>query len=246
VRGYILINEGSDADVTRDRMITLAGELAIQQTELAAWWQRVPLQVLQADSEAAAPTEDGWTLAKVIDELDDKKALAYHTTNALGRPLILIGAQILKANAPRGTDWVLGPDSLATAAGHELLETAINPYLSFWSPLDATTWIPEEVGDPVQGDSYLRTPNSGVYLSNFVGPRYFSYGAGPYDRMGLVRVPREIRPGGYQTRLVGGPGGASNDVFGAAPHAGGMPLWKREAKACAGSRHSLLLARAAA
>lgn len=236
MRGFVLINESGDPDLTRERVLAIAAANAAHQIELAAWWQRTPLEVRVADAEATAPQEDGWTLAKIVPALDDPDALAYHTTTEGGRPLILIGAGIVRRNAPRGADWIAGPDSLATATSHELAETAVNPYVGFYAPLDRARWIPLEVCDPVQGDAYEPTP--GVFCSNFVGPRYFSDSAGPFDRMGLVAVARSIRPGGYQEQLTGGPGGLSQSVFGALPHEGGMAEWKRRAKARPGSRRS--------
>lgn len=244
MKGFVLINEGTDPTLTRDRVIAAAGVFARQQVELAQWWQRNPLSVLQADTEAAAPQEDGWTLVKSVDTLDDADALAEHTVTAQGRPLILVGLHIIRANAPAGSDWIAGPDSWTTAASHELCETPMNPYVDFYSPFDANTWIPLECCDPVQGDSYELDAGSGIYVSNFVGPRYFSDSAGPYDRMGLVKSPREIRPGGYLQKLVGGPAGSSSAVFGALPHEGGMPEWKRVAKAKAGTRFAAIAAKA--
>lgn len=237
MKGYVLINETTGfPDITREKLLALTAALAAQQIEEAAWWQRTPLQVIYADSEAAAPQEDGWTLMKAINVLDDPDALAYHT-EVNGRPLILIGAQIVQANAPAGSDWVLGPESFGTAASHEGLETTCNPYVSFYAPFDGQTWVPLEVADPTEGDSY-QIGGSGPYLSNFVGPRWFSDGPGPYDRMGLITRPREVRQNGYVQKLTGGPSGASTTFWGAA-----YPAWKQIAKQKPGTRHSKIAAR---
>jgi len=239
MKGYVLIDEtgGKFPDLTREKLLTLAAALAAQQVELAAWWQRTELTVIHADSEAAAPQDDGWTFMKAVPVLDDPDALAYHT-EINGRPLILMGAQIIQANTPAGSDWVLGPSSFATATSHEGCETTCNPYVDFYAPWDGDTWVPLEVCDPTEGDTY-KDAARGVYLSNFVGPRWFSDGPGPYDRMGVMRGPREVRAAGYVQKLIGGPAGASSTFWGAA-----YPAWKRIAKRKAGTRHAMIAARA--
>jgi len=237
MKGFCLINESTDPAFPTAKVLAMVPEFQAQQIELAAAWQRLVTQVMQADSEAAAPQDDEWVLTKFVDTLDDPDALAYHTTTTGGRPLILIGVQVIKKNAAAGSDWVLGPDGVSTAASHELAEADINPYCSFYAPLDASTWIPMEVCDPTQGDTYQRVAGA-PYVANFVTPRYYSEGAGPYDRMGVVTAPRQIRPGGYQQELVGGPNGTSNAVFGER-----LPAWKRKALFCKGSRFATLHAR---
>lgn len=244
MKGIVLINETTGfPDITREKCLAMAAAHADQHVELAAWWQRTPLEVLYADSEAAAPQEEGWTLAKIVNVLSDKDALAEHTTLPNGRPVILIGAQIIQANAPAGSDWVLGPDSVSTAASHENVETAINPYVGFYSPFDADRWTAVEVADPGQGSSYKHEA-SGAYRSNFVGPRWYSDGAGPYDRMGLMTAAREVLPGGYVQLFTGGPSGTSSILWGADVRAGGMAQWKRDAKMKAGTRFAALAAKA--
>jgi hypothetical protein len=240
MRGFVLVNESSDAAVTKDVVTKMGALLARQQIELADAWQRLPLEVLEADTEASAPTDPGWVLVKLVDTLPDANALAYHTTLADGRPAVLVGVQIVKSNAPEGSNWLTGPDSLLTATSHELCECAVNPYCEDYWPLDSVTWIPKEVCDPVQGDSYELDKGSGLFVSNFVGPRYFSSSAGPYDRMQLVTAPGQLRPGGYQSRSNGNPSSPATNVFGARVEDGGMAEWKRKAKACAGSRASRL------
>lgn len=242
MRTYVMINESSESLIPRDHFLVMTGLLARQQVEVADWWQRMPMSVLEADGEAAAPKDDGCILVKAVDTLSDPNALAEHTT-VNGRPVVLIGVQIIKSNAPSGSDWITGPDSFLTAASHELCETLVNPYCEDYWPLDGVTWIPKEVCDPVQGDSYELDKGSGLFLSNFVGPRYFSSGAGPYDRMGLVTAPGQLRPGGYQSRSNGNPSSPSTNVFGAEAHLGGMAEWKRRAKACKGTRSSRVAVR---
>lgn len=55
--------------------------------------------------------------------------------------------------------------------------------------------------DRTQGDVYDR---EGVDVSNFLGPRAFRDGDGPYDHLGLLVEPWEVRPAGYAIRRTNG------------------------------------------
>jgi hypothetical protein len=235
MKTFVLVNESTDPAITSDVVVAMAGTMAKQQVRLASYWQRNPMGVAMADTEAAVPADPEIVLAKFVDVLTDKQSLAYHTNTPDGRPLILIGVQIVKTNVATGADWINGPDSLLTATSHELIETFVDPYCDWWWDMDGATEIPLEAADVVQGDSYEE--DKGLFVQNFVGPRYFSgLGTGPYDAMGLVMRPGEVRMGGYQIRRVGGPGGARSNFFGALAHEGGMPEWKRIAKGLPGTR----------
>lgn len=237
MRGYALVNETGVSAFTPDLMREAARVLAVQRVELADWWERRPLPVSVADSIASVPIDPGIVIVHTLMTLDDPEALAYHTKDQHGRKIIRVGWGIIKANG--GT--LTGPNSWLTAASHELCETDVDPDCGDMIDLpDGSAEIPKEVCDPVQGDSYESEPGSGLYLSNFVGPRWFNDGSdGPYDQMGMCTRTFELRPGGYLSKRVGGPGGAWNDVFGAHPAAGGMPQWQRDAKLRAGTRHQL-------
>jgi hypothetical protein len=152
-------------------------------------------------------------------------ALAYHTTDARGRPKLVIGWGVVKSNG--GTPYT-GALSLSATLSHEVLETIIDPYVNFWADLDADHEVALEVCDPVEGDSY---EIDGVAVSNFVGPRWFSDGKGPYDFMGRLTAPRTMSPGGYMVLRKGGPSGSTSQVYG-----NEMPNWKRTLKAKYGRR----------
>jgi hypothetical protein len=101
-----------------------------------------------------------------------------------------------------------------------------DPYVNWWAD---TNMVGEqeclELCDRVQADSY---EIEGVSVSNFLGPRAFRKGDGPYDLMRLLTDPWEIRSGGYCIRRKGA------DVY--PVWSSGFPAWLRELKMHEGSR----------
>ena len=98
---------------------------------------------------------------------------------------------------------VLADAETSITMSHELPEESVNPFLTTWVRMPDGREVAMEICDPVQGDTYTEparygTKTAGVLVSNYVLPSYFQInGKPPYDRMGLVRRPFEIRPGGY-------------------------------------------------
>lgn len=121
--------------------------------------------------------------------------IAYHTVDALGRPLCLI------SYVAAGSDWV-------SAMSHELCEARVNARVNMQSPPapDGTTWD-LEVCDPVQGTDYAI---NGVMVANFVGPSFFALpgATGPLDANRATQQAFHELPGGYHDGSVG-------QVFGA-------------------------------
>ena len=232
MKGYALLSTSTDANITKALRQQMASAFVKHAAQVGFAWQRTPLDVIVCDSLAAVP--EGYVPSTIQDQLDDPQALAYHSVDAQGRPYILIGWGIVKAN---GGQLLTGPDSLSSTIGHEHDEAEIDPYCDDWWDLpDGTGEIPKEVCDSVQGDVYTL---DGVAVPNFLWPRYFSAEDGQLDQLGLVTVHGGLRPGGYFSVRTGGPAGTSANRFGAEAHAGGMPLWLRDAKARSGSRGSI-------
>jgi hypothetical protein len=103
---------------------------------------------------------------------------------------------------------------------HEVLEILGDPYITWWADGNDGRQYALEVCDPVEGDAYVI---DGVSVSNFVGPRYFSAGPGPYDWMRKLSAPFSMSPGGYL--IVRSPGGEPSQIFGAE-----FPAWRRPLK----------------
>jgi hypothetical protein len=199
--------------------------LAVQiERDLAGWWEVQPVPIRLFASEKGMPSD--YLRCVIKDEIPEAPdALAYHTTDDRGRPKLVIGWKAIKYG---GGLVSTGPESLSATLSHEILETIIDPYVNFWADLDADHEVALEVCDPVEGDSY---EIDDVAVSNFVGPRWFSDGDGPYDFMGRLTKPRTMSPGGYMVLRKGGPAGTTKQVYGAV-----MPNWKRTLKAKYGRR----------
>ncbi len=129
-----------------------------------------------------------------------------------------------------------GPLAVSATLSHEVLETIGDPYINWWADTPDGDEEAIELCDRVEGDAYAI---GNVSVSNFLGPRAFSMGAGPYDRLGLLANAWDMTAGGYKIRRQGGPSGTVTQVFGAK-----MPAWKR-ALVKASRRHQRRLRRAA-
>jgi len=90
---------------------------------------------------------------------------------------------------------------ISVTTSHELIEMAINPFITRLSDVIAGWWYAMEGCDPVEAD--LDGPiKMGFRLSNFVLQSYFVPGSsGPWDFMRLLTGPCPTRrPGGYVLR----------------------------------------------
>jgi hypothetical protein len=161
--------------------------------DVCAAWGLPPYAVSLYANLDALPVDDT-VPCLFMDSLDDPEAAAYHT--AIGnRPVI---------------DCLVGdPAGYLT---HELAETLVDPTCDAWIPMPDGRMMAKEISDPTQGDSY---EINGIKVSNFVFGSYFDpEGKAPFDKMGLITKPFEIRPGGYAVLIDEG---NEVEVFGQVP-----------------------------
>lgn len=183
-----IINESSLPDsVIQSWMAALQAQ--IEQDFKPAWGFGADLHFVP---KGGKPTPGHWWLG-VFDNSDQAGALGYHDLTSEGLPF----GKVFQA-----TDKQYGEDSVVTSS-HELLEMLVDPYINlvamFQSSNTAGTLVAYEVGDPTQGDTYVK---NGLHVSNFVLPPYFEPGphapGTKYDFLGLVTGTfPAIRPGGY-------------------------------------------------
>lgn len=170
--------------------------------DYAPMWQGGEVEVFATDSPEGLD-QDVCPLL-VMDSPDQTGALGYHSTFQ-GRPFSKVFAGPIKQ---AGGTLFSDPSSLSVTLSHEVLETIQDPYANFWVDVDANTQEALEIADRVQGDGYQI---DSIFVSDFLGPRAFSHGAGPYDFMNLLKSPFEIRSTGYAIRRVAG---VVHNIFG--------------------------------
>lgn len=174
-----------------------------------------PLLGLHVPTFASKATKSAVTLL-IVDNPDVAGALGYHDVdpqgNAYGR--VFVDPVLDNGGSALGDK---GDPSLAVSAvlSHEVLEWWVDPFCQLWADA-GTKSVAYEVGDPVQGDSYMV---NGVSVSNFVTPAWFNPKAehGPYDAMGKVSKPFTLTPGGYWIEMADG---KVKQVFAEDRHAG--------------------------
>ena len=129
----------------------------------------------------AQPLPGAWTIG-LFEDSDQPAALGYHDL-VNGLPLAKV---FPKLDAQDGAN-------LSTTISHELLEMLADP----WLTLAAQTpngFAAYEACDPVERDEY---DIDGIKVSNFVTPFWYVGGSVILDLLGLCKVEREVRPGGY-------------------------------------------------
>jgi hypothetical protein len=174
-----------------------------QAKEFAEAWKEWGVEytpVVLYDTENGLPTASGEIrLLTIQDVLDAPGALGYHD-DELG----VIFARILAENN-------------AESGPHEVCEEEGDPTCNGWSPMGDGREVAKEACDPVEGDSYSQEATVGedtieVPVSNYVLPSWFDpNGKYPYDRMGKLKAPLTMTPGGYM--IVRDATGDVTDVF---------------------------------
>ena len=180
----------------------LAEACRIQLLEFCAAWNLDPWAVAPYASAADLPASDVF-IFEYVDKLDVDGALAYHSVDALGRPY----GRMLPPSDPLD----------ATDLSHEILETMGDPTADRWVKRPDGSEVAVEVCDPVQGDAYevaatVLGETRKIKVSNYVLPPFFDpAGVAPFDRLGNVRAPFGMSPGGYEAVLD--MSGNEHDVF---------------------------------
>ncbi|HYM68824.1 MAG TPA: hypothetical protein VEZ44_04450 [bacterium] len=177
---------------------------------------------------------------------DAPGAIAYHSTDGNGMPLLFDGITL--------SDSLIGPgNSLAVAVSHELLETARDEGTNDWLDDGQGYSVAAEVCDPVESNSY---PLEGCFVSDFVLKSWTVPGRqGPYNAMGQLGLggvgppaPFALAPGGYLIRRTQGQGEAqvtasyaslaTGLVLASTPHPGTRAHRRAERRAHEASRAS--------
>jgi hypothetical protein len=189
---FALVNESSHAELTPDLLGRIANALVKQTAvDFSGMHESLPCSVMVTTLDGVPPGVSVLHLVDSIPEAPD--ALAYHTIDQAGRPVLRLGVQTILDN---GGSLVDSGNSVSAACSHEVLETIGNPYVCWWSDFDGTKKVALEMCDPVEADFYLI---DGIAVSNFVGPRWFDAedAIGPFDFMRRISAPLTMSSGGY-------------------------------------------------
>lgn len=162
--------------------------------DYAPFWQSAGMPVRTFIHPDAIPRDVEASPIVIFDDPDQAGAFGWHSVDNVGRAF---GRAFWHLIRDHGGTLLDGPASLSVTLSHEALEAIGDPYVSWWADVNASTQEALELCDRVQAQSY---EIDGVSVSNFLGPRAFRDGDGPYDYMRKLESPWEIAPGGYAIR----------------------------------------------
>lgn len=188
-----LINLSKRPEVSAAVVDRIAHAVELQLFEdYAPLWQSAGVTVRVSPSLDHLPA-DAMPLA-LLDAPDGSGAAAWHSYKSSG---LVYGEVFCGSALDNGGTLIEGADSVSVLVSHEALEAVEDPYANWLVQVDDRTLEWRELCDRTQGDCYEK---DGVSVSNFLGPRAFRDGPGPYDFRGLLTSPFEVRPAGYCDR----------------------------------------------
>jgi hypothetical protein len=195
--------------------------------QAAPAFDRQPPEVHYFADPSAVPA--GTFVIGILDDSDQAGALGYHELG-FGR----VFAEPVLSN---GGGVFSGPVSVSSVLSHETLESFGDIYANLWGDTGNGSCYAYELGDPVESDSYAVsvTARDGAQVSgmvsDFVLPSWFDLdGQKPYDYLGLLTAPFQVRPDGYVITMTDG---NVSEQWGET-----YPAWRKATKASPSSRTS--------
>jgi hypothetical protein len=216
-----IVSASQHPDVQRPLLDRIAEALEFQLYQHAApFCQQAGVRVFALTDITGLPDRAGASPLVIYDDPDQAGVLGWHTYNPQeGR---IHGTAFLRPILDNGGSLIEGPSSLSCTLSHEALEAVMDPYVNLLALMGEPgeeMLEPVEACDRVQGYSY---DIGGISVSNFLGPRAFRDGPGPYDWLQKLSSPWEIAPGGYCQRYDMRTGQPST-LWGAE-----VPTWKQD------------------
>jgi hypothetical protein len=193
VTTYAILNESTAPELSTAALLELAndGQLAYDK-DYAPACGTLPIDVVVVESvHEAARCFGKVRLIHIVDILDDPQALAYHTYDDRGIPVLRVGANACRSEAEAEGKPCLYV--ISDALMHEIFETERNPFVNKYV---AGPWrdkkVADEACDPLQGSGYRCGK---TWIPNFTLPAWSdpSDADGPYDFVStLPRTPRVL------------------------------------------------------
>lgn len=189
--GIAVINQSTVVANEDARRMTQA--CAKQMDDFCDVWSRLRIAVTFYTSPGDVP--EGMPTLSIGDDAKEPGAFAWHSQNTKGAIIGLIGAQ---TNLDAGGGILSGSPSVSSDLSHELLETAVDPFVNLWADMpNGKSEVAREVCDPVQDESY---EIDGVAVSSWVYPAWFNDRlpvGEPVDKLGSLSRPFTRTSGGY-------------------------------------------------
>lgn len=187
---YAIVNESSAPELTPTILATIALDMqSAYDTKFAPAWGALPVDIVVASADAIP--SDARVLHLVDSIPDAPGALAYHTVDDAGRPVLRLGV------AENRSEGGVLLDVLSESMSHEVFETARNPFVNRYveGPWSGKK-VADEVGDPVQGVPFREGASA---IADFTLPAWSDAGdtSGPYDYQGKLTAPFTKLPTGY-------------------------------------------------
>lgn len=186
----------SPATITDAECQQIVAALNAQIPDIVALWGASKTDHHEFGTDPTTLPAGAWP-AYFLPTSDTAGALAYHSTDPLGRPFSRVFVDTILANG--GT--MFGPGGVSVAASHEAVEQSVDPSCTLVATApDGKVWC-LEAADPNESDSYAPA-GTNIYVSDFVGPAFFGITTpvpvNPnLDHMGIAAAPFTISPGGY-------------------------------------------------
>jgi hypothetical protein len=189
---YALVNESHAPELTPTSLSVIVCDAQdAYDGPFASSWGVLPVTVILGGLLVAAAR-----VCHLVDTIPEApNALAYHTVDAQGRPVLRLGVETIRSALSAGQNLL---DEISKAFTHELFETAVDPFVSLYCQVNGkTAMLSYETCDPVQGGSFKQGSSA---ISNFVLPAYFdaSDTDGPWDYCKQLSASLTCASDGYQ------------------------------------------------
>ena len=186
---YVICNEAKAPELTPEALETMRADVQSAYDTIFA-----PVHNVEGvEIRVGAPETADARILHLVDAIpEEPDALAYHTVDDQGRPVLRLGVETIRSQGGALLD------EISKAASHEVFETAVNPFVAFFCAVPGERrMLALEVCDPVQGGSFRHGSSA---ISNFVLPAYFDAEDldGPFDHVGELVAPLSCAAAGYQ------------------------------------------------